>query len=45
MPLLQQNIRRFLKDDPSAATGSIEPDPSLTGQLGPNIAWDTPALE
>jgi hypothetical protein len=45
VPLLQQNLRRFIKNDPSATTGSLDPDPSLTGQLGPNIAWDTPALE
>jgi hypothetical protein len=45
VPLLQQNLRKFLKSDPSATTGSIDPDPRLAGQLGPNIAWDTPALQ
>jgi hypothetical protein len=45
VPPLQQNIRKFLKNDASATTGSIDPDARLTGQLAPNIAWGTPALE
>jgi glucuronyl esterase-like protein len=45
VPLLQQNLRKFLKGDTSATTGEINPDPRLPGQLGPNIAWATPALE
>lgn len=44
VPVLQQNIRKFLKSDASATTGSFDPDPRLTGQLAPNIAWETPAL-
>jgi glucuronyl esterase-like protein len=45
VPLLQQNLRKFLKGDASATTGEINPDPRLTGQLAANIAWETPALE
>ena len=45
VPLLQQNIRKFLKHDASATTGELNPNPSLTGQLGPNVAWETPTLE
>jgi hypothetical protein len=44
VPLLQQNIRKFLKGDASATTGTFDPDPRLTGQLAPNIAWETPTL-
>jgi len=42
---LQQNIRKFLKSDPTATTGAIDPHASVAGDLGPNIAWDTPTLE
>jgi hypothetical protein len=42
---LQQNIRKFLKSDPTATTGSIDPHASVASDLGPNIAWDTPTLE
>jgi hypothetical protein len=45
VPLLQQNLRKFLKGDASATTGEINPDPRLTGQLQANIAWQTPTLE
>jgi hypothetical protein len=45
VPLLQQNMRKFLKKDATATTGSIDPDPRLPGELGPNIAWETPTLE
>jgi hypothetical protein len=45
VPLLQQNMRKFLKKDATATTGSVDPDPRLPGELGPNIAWETPALE
>jgi hypothetical protein len=44
VPILQQNIRKFLKNEPDATTGAFDPDPRLTGQLAPNIAWQTPAL-
>jgi hypothetical protein len=42
---LQQNIRKFLKHDASQTTGSFDPAPQLTGQLGPNRAWETPTLD
>ena len=45
VPLLQQNIRKFLKHDATATTGALDADARLTGQLGPNIAWETPVLE
>jgi glucuronyl esterase-like protein len=45
VPLLQQNLRKFLKGDATAATGEINPDARLMGQLGPNIAWETPTLD
>jgi hypothetical protein len=45
VPLLQQNIRKFLKHDASATTGALDADARLTGQLAPNIAWETPVLE
>jgi glucuronyl esterase-like protein len=45
IPLLQQNLRKFLKGDASATTGEINPDPRLTGELAPNIAWEAPALQ
>lgn len=44
VPLLQQNIRKFLKHDASQTTGTFDPDPRLTGQLAPNITWQTPVL-
>lgn len=44
VPILQQNIRKFLKNEPDATTGAFDPDPRLIGQLGPNIAWETPVL-
>jgi len=45
VPLLQQNISKFLKNDATATTGTLDPDPRLAGQLAPNIAWETPVLE
>jgi hypothetical protein len=44
-PLLEQNIRKFLKNDAAATTGTLSPDARLTNELAPNIAWETPALE
>jgi hypothetical protein len=44
-PLLQQNIRKFLKKETNATTGEINPDARLTGQLAPSINWQTPTLE
>jgi hypothetical protein len=44
VPLLQQNIRKFLKHDDTQTTGTFDPDPRLTGQLSANIAWETPTL-
>lgn len=40
---MQQNIRKFLKNDPNATTGTLDADARLTGQLGPNVAWETEA--
>jgi hypothetical protein len=45
VPLLQANIRKFLKNDSTAVTGALDADARLTGQLAPNIAWTTPTLE
>ncbi len=45
VPVLQQNIRKFLKGDPNATTGTLEPDGRVAADLGANIAWQTPALE
>jgi hypothetical protein len=42
---LQQNMRKFLKGDTSAATGQIDPHVSVAGDLAPSIAWDTPTLQ
>ena len=39
------SIRKFLKSDPDAETGSLDPAPQLGGELAPNIAWETPTLE
>lgn len=45
-PLLQQNIRKFLKNDATATTGTLSADARLTSQLdATNIAWETPVLE
>ncbi len=45
VPTLQQTLRKFLKNDPSATPGTLDADARLTGQLAPNSAWTTPALE
>jgi hypothetical protein len=45
VPILQANLRKFLKGDTTATTGTLDPDPRLTGQLAPNVAWETPTLE
>jgi ABC-type branched-subunit amino acid transport system ATPase component len=45
VPLLQQNLRKFLKNDAGATTGALNQDARLTGQLARNIAWTTPTLE
>jgi hypothetical protein len=42
---LQANIQKFLKHDASATTGQIDPEASVAGELGPNIAWTTPTLQ
>ena len=45
-PLLEQNIRKFLKNDATATTGALDSDARLTSQLDTtNIAWETPTLE
>lgn len=45
VPLLQQNIRKFLKKDATATTGTLDPDARVAADLAPNIAWDTPTLQ
>lgn len=45
VPLLQQNIRKFLKKDATATTGAIDPDPRVAAELSGNVEWETPALE
>jgi hypothetical protein len=35
----------LLASSPTAITGVIDPHSSVAAELGPNIAWDTPALE
>jgi hypothetical protein len=45
VPQLQQSIRKFLKGDPNATTGTLEPDARVAADLAPNIAWQTPTLE
>ncbi|HTV20827.1 MAG TPA: hypothetical protein VMG12_19215 [Polyangiaceae bacterium] len=45
VPLLQQNLRKFLKKDATAVTGTRDPDVRVAADLSDNIAWETPALE
>jgi hypothetical protein len=45
VPPLQQNMRKFLKKDATATTGTLDPDPRLAADLGANVAWTTPGLE
>jgi hypothetical protein len=45
VPLLQQNLRKFLLHDASATTGTLDAHANIAAELGPNIAWETPALE
>jgi hypothetical protein len=45
VPLLQQNLRKFLKKDATAITGTLDADPRVAAELGANIAWTTPVLE
>jgi hypothetical protein len=45
VPLLQQNIRKFLKKDATATTGTLDPAASVAAELGPNVAWETPTLD
>lgn len=45
VPPLQENIRKFLKKDPSATTGSIDPDARVVADVSQSIAWETPVLE
>jgi hypothetical protein len=42
---LQQNLRKFLKKDPAATTGTIDPHTTVAMDLAPNISWETPTLE
>jgi hypothetical protein len=42
---LQQNIRKFLKKDASATTGTLSAHSNIAAELAPSIAWDTPALQ
>lgn len=42
---LQQNIRKFLLDDPAATTGAIVPGAIVANGFGPAIDWETPALQ
>jgi hypothetical protein len=45
-PLLQQNLRKFLKKDATATTGTIDPDARVAAELGAeDVAWETPTLE
>ena len=44
VPLLQQNLRKFLKGDGAATTGAMQPNPSLAANLSDNITWQTPTL-
>jgi hypothetical protein len=45
VPLLQQNIRKFLKKDATATTGTIDPDPRLAADLTGSVSWETPTLQ
>jgi hypothetical protein len=45
VPPLQQNIRKFLKNDTSATTGMLDVHANIAGELGPNVAWTTPTLQ
>lgn len=45
VPPLQQNIRKFLKKDAAATTGTLDPDPRVAAELGANVAWETPTLQ
>jgi hypothetical protein len=46
VPLLEQNLRKFLKKDATATTGTIDPDARVAAALGPqDVAWETPTLE
>lgn len=45
VPQLQQNLRKFLKADATATTGQLQPDGRVAAELGPNVAWETPALQ
>jgi hypothetical protein len=45
VPLLQQNLRKFLLHDASAATGALDAHANVAAELGPNIEWETPTLE
>lgn len=42
---LQQNIRKFLKKDAAAATGSLDAHTNVAADLAPSIAWETPTLQ
>src|SRR5688572_19958801 len=42
---LQQNIRKFLKKDASAATGTLSAHTNIAAELAPSITWETPALQ
>lgn len=45
VPLLQQNIRKFLKKDATAVTGTRDPDARVAADVAPSVAWQTPTLE
>jgi hypothetical protein len=42
---LQQNIRKFLKGDASATTGTLDAHANIAAPLEPSIAWQTPTLQ
>jgi hypothetical protein len=42
---LQQNIRKFLKKDATATTGSLDAHSNIAAELAPSVAWETPVLE
>jgi hypothetical protein len=42
---LQQNLRKFLKNDATATTGTLNPDARVAAQLAPAINWTTPTLQ
>lgn len=42
---LQQNLRKFLKKDAAATTGSLAAHANIAAELAPSVAWETPVLQ